>query len=202
MSDVSDEQVLQSLLLSSEVQSTTRVQRSGHEVTVFLPPGTTANEVIQSVAASAAPTPRTSPPVSPRRSLSSSPPAQPTWLAFHSIVESSKAFAKGDIKVDPDWEELRDINREAVEQEAKAQVEKVFLPPDVLPQFVGKQGSSLKHMESQLDVIISMYVIVTKIYLPTSFLSSSFPGLTGLPSKEPPLIHIPEDSNHPGPLRF
>ncbi len=202
MSDVSDEQVLQSLLLSSEVQSTTRVQRSGHEVTVFLPPGTTANEVIRSVAASAAPTPRTSPPVSPRRSLSSSPPAQPTWLAFHSIVESSKAFAKGNIKVDPDWEELRDINREAVEQEAKAQVEKVFLPPDVLPQFVGKQGSSLKHMESQLDVIISMYVIVTKIYLPTSFLSSSFPGLTGLPSKEPPLMHIPEDSNHPGPLRF
>ena len=185
ISDVTDVQILTSLLLPPEVQRATRVQRSENGATITLPSGTNANEVIRSVAASAAPTPRTSPPISPRGASSSPDPLQPTWIAFHSIIESSKAFAKGNVKVDPTWEELRDINVEAVEQQSKGQVELVYLPLDVLPQFVGKGGSSLKHMEAQLDVIISMYVTKTRHLIP--LLSSSLSGLTaqGLPLADP-----------------
>lgn len=80
-----------------------------------------------------------------------------TWIAYASLVETSKAFVQQAVRVDPAWPEVQDhVDVASVQQSARAIVRTVFIGSDLLPAFIGRQAAALRNLESILDVVIGL----------------------------------------------
>lgn len=79
------------------------------------------------------------------------------WVAYHTLVKTSRQYMKMVVAVDPYWEEIaQHVSVAAIEAQAKTASRLLPLPLNLVGAFVGKQASALRQLEGLTDALICM----------------------------------------------